>query len=255
MRIGIFIFFIIIYCSVVIADESEKQKNDELSAPPHFRMIGSTTGNSVLSMQCEGKAPYEEIQCHFTQIRFRKMTEEEKQKFRKENVMRHEKMTQKEFTDYISVLTDPNDLNKIEERAVKAPTFEKKAYLKDALDNFKFIASAKNKDQLKEALKKMNQMEEDTCSISLHEADSTFRRVTRNRWISNPGPVGLCNVIRVQTLENTPEYPMLWKITETVVSSDNDGLCEGIQSDKPTIYSWEAPTSVMLGCKYLSFRP
>jgi hypothetical protein len=162
-------------------------------------------------------------------------------------------MSQKDFAEYVSYLSDPDDLKKIEERLSIAPTSEKRAYMKDVFDSYKLLASAKGKYQQKEALKKNDQMYEDTCRISLKEFDLTFQRISKNRWGSNPGPVGICNVIRVTILENMKEHDLLWKITETTVSSDNDGLCEGIQSDKPTIYSWDAPKNLMLGCKYLSF--
>ncbi len=67
MRYIIQIFLVIISCNTVLANETL----------PHFFSLGSTTNNSVLSMQCEGEKPFEVIYCIFSEIDIRQPVNEQ----------------------------------------------------------------------------------------------------------------------------------------------------------------------------------
>lgn len=204
-------------------------------------------------MQCNGEAPYTEMHCHFNQISILKMGDEERQKARAETDNEIAKMTKKDIADSFKSFAKADDLDKVEKRLLAAPTEEKRAYLEHSYRIFRDMLAVKDKAQMKQVMNRMNQEKEETCNIWFNEFDATFRRLTKNKWVSNPGAGGLCNVVTVMTLENMPEYDNLWKFTQVVASSDNDGLCKGIQTNTPAIYVWDAPTELALKCKYLAF--
>jgi len=136
-------------------------------------------------------------------------------------------------------------------------TAEQKAYFAEVLDVLNHIGKANNVTDVKRIMRKYYDVQEDTCKLKLWHAETVFERISENKWVANPGPQGLCNVIRIQTLENTKEYPMLWKFSEVTVSTDTDSpLCEGLDKDlnKPIVYSWDAPKSMRFDCKYIEYN-
>ena len=71
------------------------------------------------------------------------------------------------------------------------------------------LKQAKNKDQLTKSISDLFDFQGATCTISEQTFDRHFTKISKNKWLYNPGPVGLCNVVRIATLENTPEFPRL----------------------------------------------
>ncbi len=85
--------------------------------------------------------------------------------------------------------------------------------------------------------------------------------MSQKKWISNPGPQGLCNVVTVKTLEAPGEGYTLWKFTQVTVSVDvdtkrnnlGDQICGGIELNKPVIYSWDIPTDLIIDCQCIKY--
>ena len=236
MRIIIFVFFIMIIINnsiLCLAIEKEIQTSKMLTSP-HFYNIGSTTSNSVLTMECGGEKPYNEIECYFTEIVIMIQSDDQKIKYREETSQIINKLTKEDIENNKG---RPELLKKYEELLSLTSTPEKKAYFLGVVDILKAESAAKDKSHLFQAIKDFTKKQEDTCSIRVFNYSNIMRRVTKNRWTSDLYGAG------VRTIENRPDNELLWKYTE--LTNDNPS--------KILIFTSETPTTLAPGCKYLSF--
>lgn len=234
-------------------NETNKTSKEEVT-PPRYITIGSYGRNNLLNIECDGKKPFHNIDCKITILIISKSDDAEKRKSKNE-IDELKIISQKDLQS----LKDSFSSKDIEKKQLlmNNATTEQKEYFNDFVSLSKEAKKINDVSGVKNFLQKFNDIQENTCRIKLRHAESTFERVSENKWVSNPGPQGLCNVIRIQTLENSKEYPMLWKFSEVTVSTDSDGpLCEGLANDlnKPTVYAWDAPASMKFDCKYLEYR-
>jgi len=139
---------------------------------------------------------------------------------------------------------------------MKTASPEQKASMEDFLSVAKNMAKVKDKASYVKAQADLYDLQAATCTISIKTFEQHFTRVSYNKWLSNPGPVGLCNVVRIATLEKTPDNRSpLWTYTETVVTADQDETCKNwVKVGKTYISSWDAPKSFKFEtCKYIEF--
>jgi hypothetical protein len=93
-----------------------------------------------------------------------------------------------------------------------------------------------------------------TCKITTNYFTKDFDRVSKSKWLSNPGPRGLCNLVIVTTLERKDEsnpYSIVYK--QTKVDGDTDDLCSSNQFHRPYIFSYKYPQNIKFKCEY--FEP
>jgi len=247
-----------VFTGISMAGEKKPKVNKEAPkidvTPPKYITLGSFGLNNLLNIECEGEEPFSQINCNMTIIKISKADDIEKNKNKNEMDQLH-KLSQKELKD----MKDSLSVKDIEKRKslMAHGTTEQKTYFADFIDVFNAIEKANNVSDVKGILRKFYDVQENTCKLKLWHAETTFKRISENKWVANPGPQGLCNVIRIQTLENTKEYPMLWKFSEVTVSTDTDSpLCEGLDKglNKPIVYSWDAPKSMKFDCKYIEYN-
>lgn len=139
---------------------------------------------------------------------------------------------------------------------MKTASTEQKAFMEDFLNVAKNMVKVKDKASYAKAQADLYDLQSATCTISVKTFDQHFTRVSQDKWLSNPGPVGLCNVVRIATLEKTPDIRSpLWTYTETVVTADQDETCkEWVKVGKTYISSWNAPRTFKFEtCKYIEF--
>ena len=69
-----------------------------------------------------------------------------------------------------------------------------------------------------------------TCHVVVQTFDLSFTNIGPGKWLSNPGPTGLCKVMKVQELTAEPNYDVLWTLTETTVAVGNTDppLCSAL---------------------------
>ena len=84
MRIIFIVLLTIVNSSPCFAFVKEKKLSNMLKRP-HFYNIGSTSSNSVLTMECVGEDPYDEIECYFTEVVVRNKNDDQKKKLWEEN--------------------------------------------------------------------------------------------------------------------------------------------------------------------------
>jgi hypothetical protein len=91
--------------------------------------------------------------------------------------------------------------------------------------------------------------------VSLPDID-VLQKVNANKWISVPGPSGLCHVVGTSTLERTSEDSLLWTWTDVASTADDNEGCRKVgvtQSvNKPLIHSWRSGP-IPMHCETVSF--
>jgi len=225
----------------------------DITDPPHFNLMGSIGNNSAMTMKCYGEAPFQEIDCAFTQVMISATSAKDLADRKVEAIKELEKVQQKEIQSLKKELS-ATDMEKFQTR-MKNATPEQQAYAQDLLSVIKAITSSKDKVSLKKALLDQQDIEGATCSIALNTFDLHFSRISKNKWLYNPGPAGLCNVVRVSTLENSETYPELWTYTQSTVTADKDPVCQKwVEVGATMVTSWDSPKAFRFGqCKYIQF--
>ncbi len=223
----------------------------DITEPPHFNFMGSIGNNSAMAMKCYGEAPFQEIDCAFTQVMISATSAKDLADRKVEAIKELEKVQQKEIQSLKKELT-ATDMEKFQNR-MKNASPEQQAYAQDLVSIIKAITSSKDKVSLKKALLDQQDLEGATCSITLNTFEQHFSRISKNKWLYNPGPAGLCNVVRVSTLENSEAYPELWTYTSTTVTADKDPACQKwVEVGATMVTSWDSPKAFKFGqCKYI----
>lgn len=224
-----------------------------ITGPPHFDYMGSIGNNSAMSMKCYGEDPFQEIDCAFTQVMISAISAKDLADRKVDAIKELEKVQQKEIQSLKKDLS-ATDMEKFQNR-MKNATTEQQAYAQDFVSIFKAIASSKDRVSLKKAILDQQDIEGATCSVTLNTFELHFSRISKNKWLHNPGSAGLCNVVRVSTLENSEAYPELWTYTQTTVTADKDPVCQKwVEVGATMVTSWDSPKAFKFGqCKYIQF--
>lgn len=222
-------------------------EESDISRPPRFFSQGIIGKNDGLSMACTGEAPYLEIDCSFvkTMIYQKKGTKVDDKEF--------DNMPQKEIEKLKQDIHQ--GLPKMQQKC-ETGTIEQKSACEDQLQVFTALGKSIDKATFKKAYLNMVGIEEATCKITKSGFDYHFTRLSKNKWLYNPRAMGLCNVVRIATLENNPEYPTLWVFTETLASADQNDICKEWVSDIGTtlVSRWDAPNLFKFDqCKYIEY--
>jgi len=246
-RLTVSLLLLLVQVNVYAADKDIKR-------PPHFYFQGSFGNNSGLAMHCNGKFPFEEIDCSFVQVFINTISSDEMTKRKKQDEEEMTKMTQEDI-EKIKGRNDPAKYLPGILQKMKAMSDEQRNYMQDLLVIMKTREGVTDKASFAEATSKMEDLQGATCTISQTTFEHHFTRISKHKWLYNPGPEGLCNVVRIATIEDTPEAPELWKYTETIVTADQDEECKKwVEVGGTFISSWDAPRSFKFNqCKYIEF--
>jgi hypothetical protein len=220
-------------------------------------------GNDVIKMECEGQGPnYTDIDCQFTQVVVTKKTETEVAEAKKQRKAEYDKITLKDFNEIkTSFKKMKEEITKERQALLDSMTTEKKLYSKRLITQFENIGNSKNKEELFKLMEDLSEFDDKCCSIKIYTWKDKFQRTSQFKWMSNPGPEGLCNVVRVRTLETSDDYYLLWKYSEVTVSVDfdkkrnnlGDQICSEIELNKPVVYSWDVPTDFIPNCECIKY--
>ena len=69
----------------------------DITEPPHFNLMGSIGNNSAMTMKCYGEAPFQEIDCAFTQVMISATSAKDLADRKVEAIKELEKVQQKEI--------------------------------------------------------------------------------------------------------------------------------------------------------------
>lgn len=258
--------FIIILCLTLFSikapsAEEKKVAPKKMITAPHFFNLGKANGNDILKMECQGQGDeYSNIDCEFTQVLIIKKTESELAEEREKRKQEYSKLTDKEFNKEKKNLK-LGEITKQRRALLDSLTPEKKRYTEKLFSSMQNIERSKNKAELIKALEEVYEFEDRCCTIRINTWKEQFQKISRLKWIANPGPQGLCNVVRISTLESYDDDYVLWKYTDVTVSVDydkkrnnlGDKLCAEIELNKPVIYSWDIPTESILDCQCIKY--
>lgn len=257
MRIlSCFILATVLHASVAAAsaDDVASTQQSDITTAPSFYYLGTTGSNSVMSMQCFGEAPFQEIDCSFSQILVNTRPPETIKENKKSAADELQNMKPSEIQKLKVELQPPADFEKVFEEKFKNATAAQKGYAQDSKSLLQPLFKAKDKASINRILDSLEDKEAATCFIATNTFDFHFTRVSKNKWLYNPGPTGLCNVVRIATLENSDENLERWTFTQTTVTADNKPACkQWVDVGNTTIASWDAPNAFKFDCKYIKF--
>lgn len=244
------ILVLLLFAATPVFAETESK---DITEPPYFDFMGSIGNNSAMSMKCYGEAPFQELDCAFTQVMISATSAKDLAERKAEVIKDLDKVQQNDIKSMKKGLSSA-DMEKLQGR-MKNATPEQQAYVQDLMPILKALTSSNDKVSLKKVILDQQDMEGATCSITLNTFDLHFSRISKNKWLSNPGPAGLCNVVRVSTLENLEDHPNLWTFTQTTVTADKDATCQNwIDVGATFVASWDSPRAFKFGqCKYIQF--
>lgn len=261
-RIIVFIiisFAMLFFIRALCAEEKKVPPKKMITAPQFFN-LGKANGNDILKMECQGQGDeYSNIDYDFTQVSVIKKTESELAAEREKRKQEYSKITDKEFKEGKKKFKP--EISKERRILLDSLTPEKKKYV-DKLSSFlENMDRSKNKAELIKALEEASEFEDRCCSIRINTWKEQFQRTSQFKWISNPGPQGLWNVVRISTLESNDDNYLLWKYTYVTVSADCDKkrnnlfdkICAEIELNKPVIYSWDIPTDSISDCQCIKY--
>lgn len=206
--------------------------------PPSFHHLQSASDNSALSMECQGEAPYTELECTFDQLSLRSPDPERLAKklaeWREEAL---KDLREKPWPQTRAKLCQ--SIKRADLPPVGSP--EAKAIASQDLATFKLICACDSAACAAEAMSPLVERQERTCHISHHRFEFSFKRVGLDRWV-HTSTRGLCNYSFLVTLDRKGEY--LWTYTERRLPGDIGGdakkgdLCA--TEETTTVFTWEA---------------
>ncbi len=243
-----------ICCLLAVSNVSAVERQDPAKSerPPSYILIQSEDGKESFTASCKTKATAV-VTCDFIGMRINtpKMGQREMEialaDFEKQ-------MSESGYKDeeVVPRLLSNQDKAKFQEQINDHATGPKaKQWLRELL-------AASSAHDFRKTFKLMLDRERRTCGIFIQDFSLDFQKIGKRKWLSNPGPSGFCNIMKVYELVGEPEHD-LWTLTETrVTAGRTEGLfCEGIEEElnKPTVWSWRYPSQFELPCDFMSLRP
>jgi len=226
--------------------------------PMFFNLAAGGSDGSVATMRCESVERSGHIRCKFIQTFVLTKTEDEIKaglaKARKELEGAYATEWPKARGEMCDGLS--KKLAEMRSAIASAPEARKRARAALA-DHMTALCACSTRTCVLEEFIRNEERELRACRVTVHTWEQEFERVSDRKWISNPGSVGLCNVVTVSVLEGEKDAPSLWTLTQTVVSADREGPCAGVGStlNQPLVYSWKnGGGDLAMRCELLTFE-
>lgn len=225
-----------------------------LRETPHFQFLGAAASTDALNMDCKGKPPFEVIECDFLQISIHR---DDDAAFMRERAKLQKQLEQTSEADLLKEVASGRAFAAKARVVMKeaSPVPERDAFMKWTIGFLEAAAACTSKPCIVKGMLKQQDESRNTCKVSTNTFSGEFQRVGPHKWVSSPGPQGACNVVTVQTLENSEEYLMLWTFTATTVTVDNDEPCtKMVQLNKPLVFTWRNAFSILrMECQFVEF--
>jgi len=217
-------------------------------APPAFYYLPSPTENAWLSMTCRwvqgdtGKAA-----CHFVRLSLRSPSEADAALVAGTAL----KSVREEPQDLLSPARLASTCARVREGIPPGQrTPARQAVAEEDLKNWRAVCECKTRECRESAFERAVATQEGACQVDVDEFDYVFSRTGKNKWLSNPGPQGTCNVVRVVTLERK-EGDRFWAFSSTVVTADDNDDCAFYRTDMNTTtrFAWSPESSAAISCR------
>jgi hypothetical protein len=180
MKIILFISTIFLFQGLALAADKD------IDSAPLFYLQGSLGNNSALAMRCVGEAPFREIDCSFTQVSITAVPIEKMAKNKKDVAAAIAKETQIDIDKFKKGIDLPQFLQNM-----KTASPEQRAFMQDFLNIQRETQNVKDKSSLAKVMGDFQDFQGATCTISQRTFDHHFTRVSKNKWLYNPGPDSL----------------------------------------------------------------
>jgi hypothetical protein len=221
-------------------------------SPPSFLYLPSQNDNSALSMDCDGQPPFSTLHCSFTQVTVSRssQTEEKRQSFVKD-------LSSAPWTELQKTLAEmcPKLDGRAPEMLMPDPGSAKAASRAELISRARPLCACKDVTCARaEFATFFGGLERDQCAVWTNAFERDFTRAPGERkWVSNPGPQGLCNVVDVVVIESD-ESGWLWTYTQTRVTLDRSNkLCESKEPNLKMVYSSHAVDTGFAKCSSIKF--
>lgn len=228
------------------APSSAKQRETS----PGFFYLPSRTENSAVTLdECDGDPPYLHLVCHFTQVGVSRDNADELAK------------SQKELSSAPDVEIAKGLAGLQKECPVKMAdgysslSAEKKAAADRTSTLFADVCACRDVSCFRTAMGRLIEDQADTCRVwTYHFTLELDRVIGERKWISNPGPQGLCNMVTVVVIEEDRDRPSLWSYTQKRITVDRSGeFCKNLDAEQTLVNTWNAPSSILINCKKIEF--
>ncbi len=244
------ILLIISLLLIFVVDSIAEQKDQDNDHPPSFIKVYSKDGREYLQGDCHAKS-LTVITCDFMSVRLtppdiEKITAEEKEIEKTLLASEKEKATPSEKAEK---LIDKKTILALKEKLNSQKVGPKtKEYLQKLIDSF-------SANDIKGTMDIMMEHEKHTCEIFLQTFSLEFNKIGKGKWLNNPGPSGICQIVKVYELTSDSNY--LWNLNETRVSAGDteSTFCKGIEDElnKPAIWSWRNSGEYELQCDFIKY--
>lgn len=244
-----------VFPSISVAGEKSKSPDQHIARPSFFTVF-SETGNEKFTATCKKKAE-DIVTCDFigasvnppakdgeTGKLVRELDEGPSEK--RNNTLREIEQ------DKVKWSNDPTHeefLRLLQEQLNNPGTPPKtKAYLAETL-------AALRKGDVTNWLRAEAAKEARTCKLLAQEFSLDFKRIGPRKWLSDIGPSGICNLVKIYEVEREVNTD-LWTMKETRIGAGrDDGICKSMAEDtgKVRIWTWRNPHGYELQCDFLEF--
>ncbi len=97
-----------------------------------------------------------------------------------------------------------------------------------------------------------------TCTLLVNTFSLEFTRIGPRRWLSDPGPQGACNLVRVYELTGGEQKSeALWTLSEKTITvgETKSFLCKGMDKEagQQETWSWQNPDEFELPCEFVDY--
>ncbi len=217
---------------------------EDSDRPPFFFTVYSPSGNESFKAECSSKRT-SLVTCKFSGLRFHApKTLAEGWKAEWDALSPQERKAEEESLSSSDTLALVKSLKeKLKDSSIGPKT---KLWLQHMISAFE---SKSPRNVIEASLSK----DARTCSTFTQTFSLDFQKIGKGKWLSNPGPGGLCQIVKLYELQGDG---LLWTMTETrVTAGETEGpICEGVTDEigKPTVWTWKNPNEWELPCDFIS---
>jgi hypothetical protein len=237
----------------ISAAETLKPKQNADEPPSTFQLFSEKFDRSV-SVSCKPKDRDDprprSVTCEFLEVTFQPANEKKLADAERELELQPTPSEK----DVAQSHKEGEDLAKTLGPFLNDPRFgpRGKAYLRDAINK---------KDDPKALARLMIERERRTCTLYAEGYKLDFKRIGEGKWVSNPEPQGLCNVVAVYTLEHLDLDKFSWKFSIQIVARGGPKknlLCDWAdekQAKEPEVFSNEKGNGEFEPpCDFINYR-
>lgn len=209
---------------------------------PSFFMLGSENERSVLAGRCDGKPPYKQLECNFSQL-FLSETEADKELKDLKGAIKNNEVSLADIKKGCTQINQAETRNEVDAEQVK----ERKPFLESRVKFQRDMCDCKTLECVVEAFKKEAADNKNGCTIEVTRFKGTYKRLSNSQWATEPTEDIFCGGVTVSSIQM--DKPHLWLFTQTTIAPPKKKtLCKDLDLEKPLRYSWRHGKKFVMNC-------